>query len=380
MKVLYLTVPSFFDLEISLIRELSKKCDVTVMLVVSPSSMHSSAFSVERLSPECKLIKACDYKEMAKYNHLIDLNRWIIANNPDNSFRSGYLLAKEIKKHIRKGGYNLIHSTTNCKTSIFLLPTIWKFKNTLYTVHDPVPHQKKSFISRILTSDLYLQSFKNVLLLSDSLESEFMNNNRGKFKKIFHSGLSIYDFLTTVPTTDNMYGRYILFFGRIDYYKGVDLLVSAFNDTKAKDRGIKLVIAGRMRPGYSVEVNNSNIVFLNRYIDNSELASLIKHSLFVVLPYRSATQSGCVFSAYAFNKPILATKVGDIPKQVTETTGHLIAPDNQEAIKDGINYMFETDLSLMSDRIRIKYSGDSEYSWTGIASKLADDYNKIAGI
>jgi len=377
MKVLYITVPSFFDLEISLIREMCKVCDISVLLIVSPTSMHSSAFSINKLHKECALIRADKYGEMNKYAHLIDLRGWIVANNPDNSLRSCYLLAQKIKKYIKEKNFEIIHSTTNCKTSLFLLPTIWRFKKTLYTAHDPIPHKKKSFIRNIINNDLYLLCYKNILLLSDSLEDKFVERNRHKYKKIFHSGLGVYDFLTSFPIDKNRFGKYILFFGRIDQYKGVDLLINAYNKTEAYNNGIKLVIAGKTSPGYMINPNNINVVFLNKYLENIELATLIYHSLFVVLPYRTATQSGCVFSAFAFNKPVLATRAGDLPKQVNDKTGYIIPPNDEQAIKRGIDYMIHAPLSDMSKNIEEMYKNNGLNSWKSIAINMVDNYRKI---
>ena len=84
MKILYLTVPSFFDLEISLIRELKKLVDIKVVMIVSPESMHSSAFSIDKLDERCDIIPATEYRGLEKYANMINLNDWYIANNPDN--------------------------------------------------------------------------------------------------------------------------------------------------------------------------------------------------------------------------------------------------------------------------------------------------------
>ena len=67
MKILYLTVPSFFDLEISLIRELKKLVDIKAMMIVSPESMHSSAFSIDKMDGRCDIIPASEYGGMEKY-------------------------------------------------------------------------------------------------------------------------------------------------------------------------------------------------------------------------------------------------------------------------------------------------------------------------
>ena len=216
------------------------------------------------------------------------------------------------------------------------------------------------------------------MLLSASLEQEFIKNNRKLYRNIYHSSLSIYDFLTSYVPAENKYGRYILFFGRIDQYKGVDLLKEAFSQSNARKKGINLVVAGKGKKMFNTEIrDDERIILLNRYISNEELATLIYHSIFVVLPYRSATQSGCVFSAFAFGKPILATNVGDLPLQIGESCGMIVEPNSVDAIVRGIDEMLEADLAIMNKSILQRYSEGGARSWASIASGLFEVYASV---
>ncbi len=378
MKVLYLTVPSFFDLEISLIRELEKVCDISVILFVSPQSMHSSAFDINQLPANATIIKASKFEEMNKYKGLINLEKWLVANNPDNSVLSSITLTRQIKRIIKEEKYDIIHSSTECKSSLFLAPTIKKFKNTLYTLHDPFPHKRISKFRKWFSYDLMFFCYKNLLLLSDSLAPMFKEKYRNKYHKLYYSDLSIYDFLLSYDKHPNKYGKYILFFGRIDEYKGVDLLLKAFPCSDASKQDIKLVVAGKVASYYDIDFKqDDNIIYLNKYISNEELANLINHSMFVVLPYKTATQSGCVFSAFAFNKPILATRVGDLPLKINNKVGYIIEPNDVSAIISGINIMLKSDLQEKSDNIRDRYSDGGELGWSKIAQNLVDTYREI---
>ena len=89
--------------------------------------------------------------------------------------------------------------------------------------------------------------------------------------------------------------EYILFFGTVDKYKGVDLLVDAYCNLTCKS--LKLVIAGR---GFDIETHNENIIRINRFIEDEEVAYLFKKAKFIVYPYRSATMSGVLSLAYYF--------------------------------------------------------------------------------
>lgn len=84
----------------------------------------------------------------------------------------------------------------------------------------------------------------------------------------------------------------------------VDLLVDAYCNLTCKS--LKLVIAGR---GFDIETHNENIIRINRFIEDEEVAYLFKKAKFIVYPYRSATMSGVLSLAYYFNKKVLASTI-----------------------------------------------------------------------
>ena len=379
MKVLYFTVPSFFDLEISLIRELSSYVDVTVVLVVSPQSMRSSAFSIDYLNDDCDLFQGKDYPQLSKYSHLIDTNIWYIANNPNGSMFSYYKLSKIMIDFINERKFDIIHTTTSNKLSLFLLPFINKFPAKILTVHDPITHHKLSWYRRQLTT-FFRNVHKNILILSPSHLPVIKQQDPNSRWNVYQSQLGIYDFLNSYPISDNVYGKYILFFGRIAEYKGVDILARSFLNSKSKSLGVKLLIAGAGHINVLDDMENEDcIVQLNRYIENNELATLIHHSMFIVMPYKTATQSGVLMSAYAFNKPVIVSRVGDFPNTVIDAkTGIIVPPDDVEALTDAIDTMIFSDRAEMSKNIEYMFSDESsDYSWKKIARKMSSTYNEI---
>lgn len=100
--------------------------------------------------------------------------------------------------------------------------------------------------------------------------------------------------------------NYILFFGNVEVYKGVDLLVEAFKRSNVNGK-CKLIIAGH---GYLQIQPDKNIVRIDRFIEDEELGDLFRKSTFVVYPYRSATMSGVLSLAFYFHKKVI---LSDIP-------------------------------------------------------------------
>ena len=106
--------------------------------------------------------------------------------------------------------------------------------------------------------------------------------------------------------------------------------------------------------------------------------TLISNSEFVVCPYKDATQSGVVASAFSLNKPVLATNVGGLSETVKDNVnGRLISPNNVEELATAICEMYNSPdkLRLFKDNIE-KFFSSGEYSWPVIAQKYIDCYNE----
>ena len=97
----------------------------------------------------------------------------------------------------------------------------------------------------------------------------------------------------------------ILFFGTVDHYKGVDLLIEAYDQKVFHDKH-KLVIAGK---GRHYVTDNKNIIRLNRFIEDAEVRDLFTKAAIVVYPYRSATMSGVLSLAFYFRKKVVMSDV-----------------------------------------------------------------------
>lgn len=372
MEVLYITVPSFFDLEISLIRELQKYCKVKILIFVTPVSMHSSAFDIDNLGEKVCIYKASKMEQMEKYDNLIDRKSWYIAINPSGKLYDSFRLDQLVKQFIKENNFKFIHLTTfGNKSTLFLYHTLKKWKNKLLTIHDVIPHSKKSFLRNKISS-LYINSFENILTLSESQSTKIKELYPNK--NIFTSRLGIYDFLHYYSIKKNKYGKYILFFGRIDIYKGVDILIRAFLESSLPLKGYKLVIAGNGNIDFS---KDKNIIEINRYIPNNELATLIHHSEYVVLPYRTVTQSGVLMSAFAFNKFVVASKTGDFINEISPQTGILTKVGDTKELKKALETATVVNKSISKLYIEEHYLNIGDKSWNTIAKKLYNTYIQI---
>lgn len=167
------------------------------------------------------------------------------------------------------------------------------------------------------------------------------------------------------------------FFGRIEPYKGLDLLVDAYEQSKTPN--LKLLIAGSGAIETSLLErikSNNNIELINRYIDDDEFQPLLDSVDFVVLPYKRASQSGVIPMCFAYGKTVIATDVGALQEQVPEGTG-IITPPNAADICVQIDNLYNNPEQIFLFGSRAKLYAEEELSWDKSAKLLLEFIEKI---
>ena len=144
--------------------------------------------------------------------------------------------------------------------------------------------------------------------------------------------------------------KYLLFFGLIRNYKGLDLLYQAMASKKLEDLDLKLIIAGEFYEDKSKYEKlarqigiGDKLIVRDNYIPNDEVKFYFSASDMVIQPYRSATQSGITQIAYHFNKPMLVTRVGGLPEIVPDQKVGYVTSVDPESIADAILDFYKND-------------------------------------
>ena len=169
-------------------------------------------------------------------------------------------------------------------------------------------------------------------------------------------------------------GRTLLFFGLIRKYKGLDILLRAF-DTLPSD--YNLVIAGEPYGDFSeyqalidASPARGRIRLFARYIPDAEVKVFFCASDAVVLPYRSATQSGVGALAMHFEVPMIVTDTGSLRATVEGTgTGLVVPSPDPECVREGILRFFGT--PGMQEECKKHIREQKEIlSWSGFCKRL----------
>lgn len=169
--------------------------------------------------------------------------------------------------------------------------------------------------------------------------------------------------------------RVVLFFGFIRPYKGLDILLEALADSRIRNLGVKLLLAGEfygdpapyldLIKKYKLE----EFIFMHTdFIPNQEVGRYFSAADCVVLPYRSATQSGITQVAYHFDLPMIVSNVGGLPELVhNEYVGYVVEP-NARQIADGIFSFYHHD---KEEQFRTNIIDEKKkYSWDTFGSEI----------
>jgi len=174
---------------------------------------------------------------------------------------------------------------------------------------------------------------------------------------------------------------YILFFGFIRKYKGLDLLIEAFANSELRNKNIKLIVAGEFYDDDAFYKNKvaaygleNEVLFFDRFISDSEVSAFFSAADIVAQTYRSATQSGVTQVAYHFEKPMIVTNVGGLSEIVPDgKCGYVVNPDPDSIYRAISDFFVHNRLQEFSLNVKEE---KKKYLWSAMTASLIDVYKQ----
>lgn len=385
MKIAYLGKIQLSDNDLSYLNTAQKMSDITYIMEVNPRFMKGPAYNISKLYPHSGIFKAVDaYPEFERYSQLIDIDKFYVVNTSGKlwhikAFWTNFLLLL----FLIKNKFDVIHLTWPANVYEFIIYLL--SRKMILTVHDPFPHSGLDTKIVRLRRNVAFRLIRNFIILNKAQYDKFISFYELDPDRVIVSKLSCYhnfnmvkSDMSTIPS-----GKYILFAGNISQYKGVEYLLQAMVKVHEKCPDVKLVVAGGGNYYFDISsyVNLDFIEIRNRFIPDEELVALIRNTEFMVCPYTDATQSGVIMSAYAFDTPVIATRVGGLPDMLGNGRfGMLIDEKNVNALSDAMLRLLENKDILQAYKANINdaYSGEGELSWTTIAKDLKHIYDSVS--
>jgi glycosyltransferase involved in cell wall biosynthesis len=195
-----------------------------------------------------------------------------------------------------------------------------------------------------------------------------------------------FDYLTRLPDEAplpedlaSVEGPVILCFGLIRPYKGVDVLLEAFRSVE----GAELWVVGRPL-GMSLDPLREaaasapgRVRFVPRFVPDRELPAYFRRADLVVLPHRDAEQSGVLYTALAFAKPIVMSDVGGFPEVAEHGAGRLVPPGDPDALAAALNELLADPAARGRLADGAHQAAEGPYSWRLVAERTLALYAEL---
>jgi glycosyltransferase involved in cell wall biosynthesis len=204
----------------------------------------------------------------------------------------------------------------------------------------------------------------------------------GRIEVIPHGA---FDYLTRQPREvplpgelREVEGPVVLLFGLVRPYKGTDVLLEAFR----RVQGAELWIVGMPRMPMAAlrelaERVPGRVRFVDRFVSDPEIPAFMRRADLVVLPYRNIEQSGVLYTALAFGRPLVLSSVGGFPEVAEHGAARLVPPDDPDALAETLNEL----LADPGERERLAAgaaaAASGPYSWEQIGRRTVELYQRL---
>ena len=256
---------------------------------------------------------------------------------------------------------------------------------TIALVHNMMPHEP-SILDKLF-APYFVASQDGFIALSESVKEDIekiesslpCGEGRGGVSPVSVSPHPIYDHYgermskpeacqaLNIPSDK----QYMLFFGLVRAYKGLDLLLDAFATIKDQLPSLQLIIAGefyehedKYRSQIAANKLSDRVILRNEFIPDADLRKYFGAADLIVQPYKSATQSGVTQVAFHFEKPMLVTNVGGLGEIVHDhQMGYACEPSADAIAADLLDY-FTND--RQADYTSYLKKEKTKYAWSNI--------------
>ena len=254
-------------------------------------------------------------------------------------------------------------------------------------VHNMIPHEP-SLLDRLF-APYFVVSQNGFVALSDSVKEDIekieaslpCGEGRGGVSPVSVSPHPIYDHYGERMSKNDACRalalpegkQYMLFFGLVRAYKGLDLLLDAFARVKDQLPDLQLIIAGEFyehedKYRAQIEANGlaDRVILRNEFIPDADLRKYFGAADLIVQPYKSATQSGVTQVAFHFEKPMLVTNVGGLAEIVHDhQMGYACEPSAEAIAEDLLDYFAHNRQAAYTEYLKKE---KTKYAWSNMTA------------
>lgn len=279
-------------------------------------------------------------------------------------------LLVSIIHRIRKEHFDAIYFESLHTWNLPIMMMSGKAK-TYQVIHEVIPHEGDSQVKMVDLMNKAVVKFADTIVLrnktyiQDMIGRYGISSDRVKYLELWRR---YPDYTTPVHN-----GR-VLFFGRINPYKGADNLLEIVRLCPEIQFDVIGRVDSQMQDVVDQLSREKNVRLNNDYVTDAEMRNAFINCDWAIVPYNSASQSGIIIDAYKYSRPVIAFVVGAIPEQVEDgKSGFLVeAGDNQKfAAKLKEAMRLSRDRYDAMSRYAYQY-GSKKYATSGAVTRFLD--------
>ena len=247
-------------------------------------------------------------------------------------------------------------------------------------IHNMIPHEPT--ILDKLFPRYFVKSMDGFVAMAESVVADINHFDTDNKPKVVsphpiydHYGDALTKKEATIKLGLHEQKDYILFFGYIRHYKGLDILLQAFADERLRQFPVRLIVAGEFYENPQlyleliIKLKLDGLVELRTgFIPDNEVRNYFSVADLIAQPYRTATQSGVSQIAYHFEKPMLVTNVGGLSEIVPNgKVGYVVGVDPKEIADAMVDFFSNNRSEKMVDNIKIE---KKKFLWSRMTSAI----------
>ena len=273
-----------------------------------------------------------------------------------------------------------------CLGSISRIVRRNKHTKVIVVIDNLIPHERR-FGDRFL-NNYFVNSVDAFVAMSESVYNDLDKFDEGKKKVLgvhplydnFGEAKSKEKAIESLELSKDY--KYILFFGIIRKYKGLNLLLEAIADNRFRDSNLKLIVAGEFyeEDKYYHDLIEKHklkdvVILATKFIPDDQVVDYFCAADIIVQPYKNATQSGVTQIAYHFDKPMLVTNVGGLAEIVPHNKVGYVTSQNPQDIADAIFDFFQQNKEAKF--IKGVKQEKKKYSWDIMVTNIKKIHQEI---
>lgn len=307
---------------------------------------------------------------LEKKANKLKILRTLNSINPFSWIKTGMMIKKE-QADVIICKYWLPFMSPSLSTSLFFAKKNKKSK-VISILDNITPHEKR--FGDDFFNKMFINQVDAFISMSQTVEDDLKTFDNKKPKLL--SPHPIYDNFGEKTSRDfaidklklDSSKKYILFFGFIRAYKGLDILLNAFAKSKIYNNDVRLIIAGEYYENeqkYQEIIKEKGIsdyiIHYKDFIKESEVKLFFSLADVVIQPYKTATQSGVTQIGYHFEVPMIVTDVGGLAEIIPDgKVGYVVPPNEDELAKKIITFFTSTNIEEFKKNL---IEEKKKYSW-----------------